>query len=42
MPAVGEKALPGVVTKPGIHLAINRNAIIVIQRNELGQAPDTG
>ena len=42
IPAVADKAQRRVVGKPGRHLAVDRNAVVVVQRNQLVQLPGTG
>jgi len=42
LPAVGLKALCGVVRKPRTHLAIDRNIIVVIQADEFAELQRTG
>ncbi len=38
LPAVGPEAGRGVVGKPALHLAIDRNAVVVVKRDQLAQA----
>ena len=42
VPAVGGKALRGVVDEPGLDLAVDRNAVVVVQRDQLVQLPGAG
>ena len=42
VPAVGHKTQRGVVNKPGCHLAVDRDAIAVVQRNQLVELPGAG
>ncbi|SJN10844.1 hypothetical protein CZ787_04540 [Halomonas citrativorans] len=41
VPAVGFKAFGGIVGKPAFHFPINRNAVVVIERNQLAQLLST-
>ena len=42
IPAIGLETAHGVVAKPGINRSVNRDRIVVIENNQLGQPPDTG
>ena len=42
IPAVGVETPHSVVAKPGIDGSVDRNRVVVIQDDQLGQAPDTG
>ena len=42
LPAIGFKALDGVVGEPAFHIAINRDAVVVVEGNQLAQAPGAG
>jgi len=41
MPAIGFESRGGVIAEPAIDMTINRNAIVVIEANQLVQPPDT-
>ncbi len=42
IPAIGDKALGGVVYEPGCDLAVNRDTVVVIQGNQFAQLPGAG
>ena len=42
VPAVGHKTQGGVVGEPGRHLAIDGNAVVVVQRHQLVEPPGAG
>ena len=42
VPPIGLEALGRVVCKPVFHLAINRNAVVVVEDDELGQSQRAG
>ena len=42
VPVISFEALAGIVGEPGFHVAINRNAVIVVKSDQLAQAPSAG
>jgi hypothetical protein len=42
VPAVGREAAGHVVDVPGLHLAVDRDAVVVVQRDQLVQLPGAG
>ena len=42
VPAVGAEARRGVVGEPVVHLAVDRDAVVVVQRHQLAELPDAG
>ena len=42
VPAIGFETLSRIVTEPALHVAVDRNAVVVIESDELAELPDTG
>ena len=42
MPAIGGEALRRVVGKPALHLAVDGNTVVIVERNQLAQTQGTG
>ena len=42
LPAVGFKARGGVVDEPGLHLPVDGDAVVVVERDQLAQLPGAG
>lgn len=41
-PAVGAKAGGGVITEPVLDCAVDRNAVVIVERNQFGEFPGSG
>ena len=42
LPAIGFKAFDCVIGKPAVHLAVDRNTVVVINHGEFAKAQSTG